>query len=146
MRLPIWLYRYRLGWLLGNRFLLLVHKGRKSGLPRQAVLEVVGYHEDTGVYVVAAAWGEKADWYLNILKTPVVWVRAGRKRFKAVASRLPEDHAQFELQLYARRHPIAFRQLAGLMFDLSTGSRPGDDLYRAFVRSIPLVALRPISE
>jgi deazaflavin-dependent oxidoreductase (nitroreductase family) len=146
MRLPIWLYRYRLGWLLGNRFLLLVHKGRKSGLPRQAVLEIVGYHEDTGVYVVAAAWGEKADWYLNILKTPVVWVRAGRKRFKAVASRLPEDHAQLELQLYVRRHPIAFRQLAGLMFDLSTGSRQGDDLYRAFVRSIPLVALRQISE
>ena len=39
-RLPIGLYRLRLGWLLGDR-LLLTHIGRKSGLPRQAVIEVV---------------------------------------------------------------------------------------------------------
>ena len=40
-RMPIGLYRLRLGWLLGDRFLLLHHTGRKSGLPRQAVVEVV---------------------------------------------------------------------------------------------------------
>jgi len=30
-RLPIYLYRLDLGWLLGHRFLLLVHRGRESG-------------------------------------------------------------------------------------------------------------------
>jgi hypothetical protein len=48
LRLPIWLYRWRLGWLLGDRFLLLTHTGRKSGLPRQVVLEVVHHDEATG--------------------------------------------------------------------------------------------------
>src|SRR5689334_1392695 len=33
-RLPVWLFHVHLGWLLGNRFLLLTHTGRKSGLPR----------------------------------------------------------------------------------------------------------------
>jgi len=33
-RAPIWLYRAHLGWLLGYRFVLLTHTGRKSVLPR----------------------------------------------------------------------------------------------------------------
>lgn len=37
-RLPLWLYRAGLGWLLSNRFLMLTHIGRKSGLPRQVVV------------------------------------------------------------------------------------------------------------
>ena len=40
-RLPIYLYRLNLGWLLGHRGLLLTHQGRKSGLLRETVLEVI---------------------------------------------------------------------------------------------------------
>jgi len=36
-RLPIYLYRLNLGWLLGHRFLMLVHRGRRSGLLRETV-------------------------------------------------------------------------------------------------------------
>ena len=36
--LPIALYRVRLGWLLGHRFLLLTHQGRKTGRILQTVL------------------------------------------------------------------------------------------------------------
>jgi hypothetical protein len=36
-RLPIWLYRLRLGWLLGDRLLLLTHIGRTSGQRRDRV-------------------------------------------------------------------------------------------------------------
>jgi hypothetical protein len=32
MNVPIWLFHMRLGWLAGDRFLLLTHTGRKSGL------------------------------------------------------------------------------------------------------------------
>jgi hypothetical protein len=39
-RLPIYLYRLDLGRLLGHRFLLLVHRGRESGLLRETALEV----------------------------------------------------------------------------------------------------------
>ena len=56
LRLPIWLYRLRLGWLLGGRFLLLNHTGRKTGLPRRTVLEIVHHDADNATLFVAAAW------------------------------------------------------------------------------------------
>jgi hypothetical protein len=60
-RLPIYLYRLNLGWLLGNRFLLLVHRGRKSGLLRETVLEVLLHDPATRESVVLSAGGEKSD-------------------------------------------------------------------------------------
>lgn len=39
MSSPIWLFRMHLGWLLGDRFMLLTHTGRKSGQPRQTILK-----------------------------------------------------------------------------------------------------------
>jgi deazaflavin-dependent oxidoreductase (nitroreductase family) len=87
-RLPIWLFRLHLGWLLISHFLLLTHTGRKSGLPRQTVLEVL-WHEKAGdVYYVLAAWGEQSDWVKNIEQTPQVTIADGRRRFRAQAARL----------------------------------------------------------
>lgn len=40
VRLPLWLYRARLGLLVGHRMLMMEHIGRRSGLRRQVVLEV----------------------------------------------------------------------------------------------------------
>jgi deazaflavin-dependent oxidoreductase (nitroreductase family) len=71
-RLPIYLYRLNLGWLLGHRFLQLVHRGRRSGLLRETVLEVLHYDPATGESVVLSAWGEKADWYRNVEATPAL--------------------------------------------------------------------------
>ncbi|MBE3142614.1 MAG: hypothetical protein IMZ61_01640 [Planctomycetes bacterium] len=38
LRLPILLYKAHLGWVLGDRFLMLTHTGRKSGKPYQEIL------------------------------------------------------------------------------------------------------------
>ena len=59
MRAPIWLYRLRLGWLLGGRCLLLEHRGRSSGKRRAAVIEVVDHDRETSRYCVAAAYGDR---------------------------------------------------------------------------------------
>ena len=40
-RAPVYLYSWRIGWRLGHRLLLLTHIRRRTGLRRQAVLEVV---------------------------------------------------------------------------------------------------------
>ena len=61
LRVPIWLYRLRLGWLLGQRFLLLTHTGRQSGWPRYTVVEVVDRDTVTGSYFIASGWGEQSD-------------------------------------------------------------------------------------
>jgi deazaflavin-dependent oxidoreductase (nitroreductase family) len=141
VRLPIWLYRARLGWLLGDRFLMLTHIGRKSGLPRHVVLEVVSHDKATNTYLIASGWGEKSDWFRNIQKTPQVVVHAGRQRFDAIAVRLPVDEAERELLNYARRHPSAFRSLAGLM--LGQRLEGTEENCHLLAQSIPLVALRP---
>ena len=53
VRAPIFLYRARLGFLLGSRLLMLEHIGRKSGARRYALLEVVD-HSRPGTYLVAS--------------------------------------------------------------------------------------------
>jgi deazaflavin-dependent oxidoreductase (nitroreductase family) len=80
-RLPIYLYRLNLGWLLGNRFLLLVHRGRGSGLLHETVLEVLLHDPATRESVVLSAWGEKADWYRNIELTSALEVRTSSERY-----------------------------------------------------------------
>jgi deazaflavin-dependent oxidoreductase (nitroreductase family) len=139
--MPIWLYQVRLGWLLGGRFLMLTHIGRKSGVPHQTVLEVVGYNSMTDTYIIASGWGVQADWFRNIQKTAHVLVDTGRRRLEAVAERLSEEDAERAIHDYAQRHPFAFRALAGAMIGRRLTGTEED--YRELARSIPLVALRP---
>ena len=56
-RAPMYLYRLGLGWLFGDRLLLLNHIGRVSGKPRQTILEVVTHDRADGSLVVASGWG-----------------------------------------------------------------------------------------
>ena len=76
---------------------MLTHVGRKSGLPRRTIIEVVSHNEETGVYYVAAAWRKKADWYLNILQNPKVKVQVGNQQFEAEASKMSEKEAKLVL-------------------------------------------------
>lgn len=114
-RLPIWLFRLHMGWLAGNRFLLLIHSGRKSGLPRRTVLEVLQYDKASDTYAVLSGWGEKADWLRNIEKTPEVTLHVGRRHFQARATRLTLDKAEEAILNYARRNPLAIRVLPRMM-------------------------------
>lgn len=56
LRLNVYVYRWRLGWLLGRRFLLLTHLGRRTGGPHHTVLEVVG-RDDAGDQTVMSGGG-----------------------------------------------------------------------------------------
>lgn len=141
LRLPIWLYRLRLGWLLGDRFLLLTHTGRKSNLPRQTVVEVVRHDRATDVCVVASGWGGKSDWFRNIQHQPRVTVSLGRQTWAAKAVVLSESEAETALRDYARRHPVAFRELATIISGrrLSNAELNSNEL----ARQIPLVGFYP---
>jgi deazaflavin-dependent oxidoreductase (nitroreductase family) len=83
-KLPIALYRARLGRLLGHRFLPLTHRGRKSGKIYQTVLEVVHYDPATRESAALSAWGERADWYQNIVARPAIEVQTGGDRYTGV--------------------------------------------------------------
>jgi deazaflavin-dependent oxidoreductase (nitroreductase family) len=141
LRLPIWLYRFHLGWLLGYRFVLLTHTGRKSGLPRQTVLEVVRYDKATGSCVVASGWGTKSEWYRNVTSNPKIVIQVRNKRTAGIAERLsPEEGAQ-KLFDYARHYPLALRELARFMGYRLDGS---DDDIRALGRILPMFIFKPL--
>ena len=140
LRLPIFLYRIKLGWLLGDRFLMLTHTGRKSGLPRQTVIEVVKHDKAKQTYYVVSGWGEKADWYRNIRKTPQVTVQSGRRKFQTNAEFIPVEKAIDIVSTYAREHPVAFNELSGLF--LGERMKPGSDAPERIARKMPMMAFR----
>ncbi len=139
-RAPIWFYRLGLGGLFGERFLLINHIGRKSGKPRRAVLEVVQHNQESGAYVVASGFGEKADWFQNAMAHPEVVIQVGWKRMPARAERLPLPQATEVLLDYNRRHPTALRTLAGILGYRTDGSEAD---VRFFASVIPIVAFTP---
>ena len=141
LRLPIWLYRARLGWLLGERFLMLTHIGRISGLPRQTVIEVVQHDKATDTYYVVSGWGEKSDWYRNISKSPIVTVNVGGRKFQARAKFIDPEKAIDILETYACDHPMAFSELSGLF--LGERMKPGNDAPRQLAKKMPMVAFHP---
>ena len=114
-RAPIWFYRLGLGWLLGKRFLLLNHIGRKSGQPRQAVIEVVDFDSKNNTYFAVSGFGEKAQWFQNIMQTPKVNIQVGNRKMPAHAERLSFENGEHILQEYSRQHPIALRELSKLL-------------------------------
>ncbi|HEY1695735.1 MAG TPA: nitroreductase family deazaflavin-dependent oxidoreductase [Polyangiaceae bacterium] len=143
LRSPIVLYRARMGWLLGGRFLMLTHTGRTSGAKRRTVVEVVDHDAATDTYFIASGWGEKSDWLQNVTRTPRVTVDVGARRFQADAVRLPVDEAVGVLGAYARHHPRAFAQLGKLMIGERLTAAPEE--CRRLAERAPLVALRPIA-
>lgn len=136
-RAPIWLYRARLGFLLGHRFLLLEHTGHKSGLLRQTVLEVVS--DDPDAVYVAAASGTRAQWLANVRANPLVAVTLGSRRFSTKAEALTPDEAKVVMARYAEVHPKALQRLAAFMLD-DPGDSPSEKAARV-AAAIPMLRL-----
>lgn len=115
VRAPIWLYQARLGFLFGSRTLMLEHVGRKSGAKRFVVLEVVG-RPASDTYVVASGFGERAQWFRNLIANPQVRVSiAGHRPRAAMARRLPTAEADAVLADYVSRHPRAWASLKNVL-------------------------------
>jgi deazaflavin-dependent oxidoreductase (nitroreductase family) len=114
-RAPIHLYKIGLGPVMGKKFLLLNHIGRKSGQVRQAVLEIDRYDPETNTYIVASGFGRKSDWYRNLQKTPDVTIQLGRKKLKARAELLTPEQSGEEMARYAQAHRKAALNLIKLI-------------------------------
>ena len=142
MRFPIYLYRAHLGWIFGERFLMLSHTGRKSGLERFVVLEVVNQDKENKIFYVAAAWGEKADWYRNILENPKVMVQVKNQRYTAHAERISPEAALENLWVYARKYPKAFTQLIKTI--LGESLPPDYASCKKMATAFPMVALKAV--
>jgi len=140
MRMPITFYRLGLGGLLSGRFLLLNHIGRKSGLPRQVVLEVVKHEPTSGIYTVASGFGPTSDWYRNLQSRPDVTIQVGRRKITVTAHFLTQSEGGEMMMDYARRYPKAGMALSKtLNYPVGEG-KPED--YRRVGEGIPFVEFR----
>ncbi|MDR5700921.1 nitroreductase family deazaflavin-dependent oxidoreductase [Agromyces aerolatus] len=131
VRAPIWLYRHRLGWLLGDRVLMLQHTGRKSGLARYVCLEVVE-HSSPDRLAVVSGFGTQAQWYRNLKEDPNCRVSIGRRiAVPAYARMMAADESDATLTRYRAAHPKAWKILRDSIEKI-TGQR---------VTSLPMVEL-----
>jgi deazaflavin-dependent oxidoreductase (nitroreductase family) len=143
---PRYLYRAHLGALLGHRFLLLEHQGRRSGRIYQTPLEVVHYDRAAQEAVVAAGWGQKTQWLHNVEAGLAREVRIGRERYVPAYRRLSVEEAMSVIGWYERNSGLpkalvraVLSRLVGWHYD---GSRDGR---RRLVEQLPLLAFRPAS-
>jgi deazaflavin-dependent oxidoreductase (nitroreductase family) len=145
-RAPVALYRWHLGWLLGHRFILLVHTGRRTGLERRTVLEVVRYDPQTGEVAVMSGLGRASDWYRNIRARPAREVVVGRRSFVPAHRDLAEDEAVAALADYERRNRIAAPVVRRVLSRLVGWPYDGtDENRRRLVAERPLVLFWPVN-
>ena len=142
LRLPNWLFRLHLGWLLFGHFLQVTHTGRRSGLPRRTVLEVLCHDRASDAYMVMAGFGPRSDWVRNIEQTPRVEIAVGLRRLAASAAVLGSDEAAAAILDYTRRFPFARGIIARVMGYRTDGS---DADFRALARLATVVAFCPLA-
>jgi deazaflavin-dependent oxidoreductase (nitroreductase family) len=140
---PALLYRIGAGRLLGHRFLLLTHRGRRSGRVHRTILEVVGWDAARREAVVMSGFGPRAGWYLNVVAGGAEEVRIAAARFRPAVRQLESDEAVQAVADYERRNRLlgpvvraVFSRLAGFRYDGSEAAR------RRLVGALPLLALR----
>ena len=138
-KLPIFLYRLRLGWLMGKRFMQITHVGRRSGKVRRTILAVLRFDEKTKEIYAVSAW-KGSDWYHNIQASPALQVEIGFVRYAPVQRTLSPEEITTTFMEYRKKHPIFSRMICRI---------PGwkwDSTYEEFLklaRTLHGVAFRP---
>ncbi len=109
-KLPLVLYRLRLGWLLGRRFMQLTHVGRRSGRTYRTVLAVLKFDGKTsGIYAISAWKG--SDWYDNIQASPALQVETGFVHYVPAQRILSAEEITAAFMEYRKQHPIFSRMV-----------------------------------
>lgn len=107
LRLPIWAYRLGLSRLMVQmRLMVLTTWGRKTGLPRHTAIEYRAHGSQ--IYVVSA-WGQRPNWYRNLLAHPVARIRRGPQTLNARAVVVSDpSEALRALYLFRQRAPFVY--------------------------------------
>ncbi len=132
---PVYLYRWRLGFLLGGRFMLIDHVGRRSGATHQTPVELVEHAG--GEYIVCSGTGPRADWYQNLRAAPAAAVQVGNRRWTPSQRMLDPTEAAACFQRYEAAHPKAASRLLSLMGNSYDGT---DEGRAAMMADMPMVA------
>jgi deazaflavin-dependent oxidoreductase (nitroreductase family) len=140
MRMPLPLYRSGWGWILDHTFLLIAHRGRKTGKRRETVAMALKYEPERQETIVCSAWGPNSEWIRNLRAHPALQIKIGRESYVPEQRFLSEDESVVVAVDFRRRHPLRSRLLAAI---LGWGDLRSDRAVREFVRSRPFVSFRP---
>jgi deazaflavin-dependent oxidoreductase (nitroreductase family) len=109
-KLPLLLYRLRLGWLLGTRFMMLTHVGRHSGKVRRTILAVLRFDATTKEIYAVSAW-KGSDWYSNIQASPALEVETAFVRYTPLQRTLSPEEITTTFMEYRKKHAIFSRMM-----------------------------------
>lgn len=140
-RLPIAICHWHLGRLLGSRFLLLEHCGRRSGEVRETVLEVIHSDRALGIWYVVSAWGDRAQWLLNLRAAPRARIKTAGRTVRVDAREVSAPEAELVLLEYGGRHPRAARSVARLLGWEMNGSEQDLRAFASVVRVVELTGV-----
>ncbi|MBI9050097.1 MAG: nitroreductase family deazaflavin-dependent oxidoreductase [Anaerolineaceae bacterium] len=113
-RIPVYLYKLRLGWLLGKRFALINHVGRNTGKPHQVVVEIVEREEGTENVIVVAGYGEKSQWYKNLGKQKNTMIQIGNQKYPVSIDLIKPEDGEDIIARYMER----YGKLTGQLFSM----------------------------
>jgi deazaflavin-dependent oxidoreductase (nitroreductase family) len=137
LRIPVFLFRWRLGFLMGERILLLTHIGRASGRVYQTPIEVVEHDRSTREYIVCSGTGPQADWYRNLLTHPAPQIQVKNQRWQPVQRLLSPNEAASRFARYERHHCRTSIMLLREMGNRYDGT---DEGRLAMMAEMPMVA------
>lgn len=135
---PSYLYRAHLGFVMGERFLMIEHRGRTSGKLYRTVLEVAGRTPESNEWISSSGTGPRADWYLNIRTNGVdaVWIGSSRHA-PATVRFLEAEESGRVFAMYESEHPKA---AVKLMESMGVSYDGTDEGRIEMMRGIPMVA------
>jgi len=125
LRVPVHLFHAHLGFLMGDRVLLLTHVGRKSGVWHETAVEVVAHDREVGEYFVCSGTGPGADWYRNLLAAPVPRVQVGNRVWRPAQRFVDDEEAATRFARYEARYPKLSKRLLGSMGNTYDGTDRG---------------------
>lgn len=116
LRMPLTLFRLGLGDVLNLlRLMILTTRGRKSGEARYAAVE---YRRHGSKIYVVSGWGERTDWFQNLLVDPLVTLQLGREKVSALADKVTDPaEAARALQLFRQSAPARYDAVLGRLIE-----------------------------
>jgi deazaflavin-dependent oxidoreductase (nitroreductase family) len=139
MRLPRPLYHRGWGRLLGHTFLLITHRGRKTGKRRETAAMALAWDAATKEVVVCSAWGE-TQWIRNLRAHPALEIQVGSDCFVPEQRFLSDDESVAVAIEFRKRHPWRLRLFSTI---LGWGDLSSEAAVREFVRGRPFVSFWP---
>ena len=131
-------YRAGLGRMAGRMILLLTTQGRKTGKTHTVAVQ---YERMDGNYWVAAAGGQKSDWFRNIQANPKIEIEIGSKKITCNAEPVLDVEAITRfLEYRLKRHPLMISvilKMDGVSF------HPSHQELLEYARGLAMVKITP---